>query len=274
MNIKAAVLFGLIILVVGWGIGVRLSRRIVIDRMLPKTPSVVQPSVSAPVRIPILMYHYVEMPIDPKDTIRRGLDILPSTFDSQVSTLLQHGYSPLFMSDLAQYFDGKTSLPAKPIILTFDDGYRDFYTDAYPILLKHQVKATAYIISGVLGKNNYMTAQQVKEIASSGVVEVAAHTVHHVNLKGAPQQELAREIDQSKISLEQLTGRAVIDFAYPYGAFDDRAIDAVISAGFHTAVTTRAGVSHGPGDRFVLARLRPGARTGEELISWLNEVKN
>jgi peptidoglycan/xylan/chitin deacetylase (PgdA/CDA1 family) len=227
------------------------------------------PTAVPPVHVPILMYHYVEVPTDSKDTIRRGLDILPSTFEVQITTLLAHGYTPIFMSDLARYFDGKTVLPEKPIILTFDDGYRDFYTDAYPILRKHNVKATSYVISGFLGGRNYMTTSQVQEIAASGLVEIAAHTVHHPNMKGLSVQALTDEVSRSRMELEKLTGKSIIDFAYPYGAYDEKAIHAVSVAGFHTAVITKPGDYLRKDDRFVLPRLRPGARVGEALIEWL-----
>lgn len=234
-------------------------------RVIQPTPTPVPP-----VRVPILMYHYVEVPTDPKDTIRRGLDILPHTFEMQVTTLLDHGYTPIFMSDLARYFDGKTMLPEKPIILTFDDGYRDFYTDAYPILRKYHVKATSYVISGFLEGRNYMTRSQVRDVAASGLVEIAAHTVHHPNMKGLSDKVLTDEVSQSRIELEKLTGKSIIDFAYPYGAYDDNAIHAVSVAGFHTAVITKPGDFQNKDERFVLPRLRPGARVGETLISWLN----
>lgn len=236
-------------------------------------PTTIPKSVPV-VKVPILMYHYVEIVRDPKDTIRRGLDILPTTFDAQIATLVSHGYTTLFMNDLADYFNGKLKLPDKPIILTFDDGYRDFYTDAFPVLQKYHVKATSYVVPGFLGGPNYMTKDQVKAIAESGIVEVAAHTIHHVNLKNAPQHVLENEISGSKIQLEQLIGKPVTDFAYPYGLYDNASVVAVAAAGFATAVTTRPGELEGKDYRYTLTRLRPGGRVGDVLITWLNSIKN
>ncbi len=239
----------------------------------PTPTPTARPVLVQPVRVPILMYHYVEIVKDPKDTIREGLDILPKTMDAQIATFLSHGYTPIFMSDLAAYLDGKGTLPDKPIVFTFDDGYRDFYTDAYPILQKYHVKATSYVVPGFLDKPNYMTKQEVMDIASSGLVEVAAHTVHHVSLKGISPQLLHAEIYGSKTQLEHLIGKPVIDFAYPYGSYDSAAVIAVSAAGFRTATTTRPGIIQSPDYRFTLLRLRPGARTGTYLISWLESIK-
>lgn len=227
-----------------------------------------------PVRVPILMYHYVEVPTDPKDTLRRSLDVFPSTFESQLSTLLSHGYTPIFMKDLASHFEGKQQLPAKPIILTFDDGYRDFYTDAYPILQKYHVKATNYVISGFLGYPNYMTKDQVQAISSSGLVEVAAHTVHHVYLKDQKPDVIEREMVESKVALEQLINTSVINFAYPYGALDENAVQLASRSGFSTAVSTKPGIEQSRNERFILPRLRPGGRTGDTLIAWLESTNH
>ncbi len=232
------------------------------------------PRIVTPVRVPILMYHYVEIVQDKRDTIRRGLDILPTTIDAEIATLLTHKYTPIFMSDLADYLDGKSSLPEKPIVLTFDDGYRDFYTDAYPILKKYHVKATAYVVPGFLNRPNYMTKDQVKEVAASDLIEIAAHTVHHVNLRGTQPALLTTEINESKNLLEQLIDKPVTDFAYPYGLYNQIVISAVAAAGYRTAVTTKPGDLQTKDTRFELLRLRPGGRVGIAFISWLESIKN
>lgn len=229
--------------------------------------------VARPVRVPILLYHYVEIVADPRDTLRKNLGIVPSLLTAQITTLLAHGYTPIFMKDLARYFQGKSTLPDRPIVLTFDDGYRDFYTVVYPILVKNHVKATAYVVPGFLDTPNYMTKRQVVDVAMSGLVEVAAHTVHHINLKGLNHQAQVAEILSSKSDLEQLIGVPVVDFAYPYGSYDQQAVDVVASGGFSTAVTTKQGEVHTFGSRYELPRIRPGVRTGEALISWIESVQ-
>jgi peptidoglycan/xylan/chitin deacetylase (PgdA/CDA1 family) len=224
------------------------------------------------VRVPILMYHYVEYVKDKGDTIRQSLSLTPYTFEQEVKTLLDAGYTFMTNAELADALSAKIPLPSKPIVLTFDDGYRDFYTDVYPILKKYHAKATAYIITGFLGYPNNMSAAQVKEIAYDGLVEIGAHTVHHAWLKGMQQKELVYEVTQSQKTLEDLIGKPVVSFAYPYGVFDVPAIQAIAASGFTSAVSTIPGADQYQSHRFFLYRLRPGGKTGESLLSWLSSV--
>lgn len=226
------------------------------------------------VHVPILMFHYIEYVKDKGDTIRQSLDTTPYTLEQEIITLQRAGYTFMTNAELTKVLDGKRKLPQKPIVLTFDDGYRDFYTDAYPILKKYNVKATQYVIAGWLGYPNNMTKAQVAEIAADGLVEIGAHTMHHAWLKGLPLKTLSEEVFESKRTLEEVTGKPVTSFAYPYGAFDLAAINAVAQAGFTSAVSTVPGIDQPQVHRYFLYRLRPGGRTGENLLSWLDHVKD
>lgn len=243
-----------------------------IQNKIPEQPG--PPAKIGPFRVPILMYHYIEYVTDTRDTIRQSLDIRPITFEDQLKTLINANYTFLTASEFADILAGKRNMPTNPILLTFDDGYRDFYTDAYPLLKKYHVNATAYIISGVLDKPNYMFNWQVREIASDGLVEIAAHTVHHLWLKGLPPAKVQEEIFGSKAQLEKLIGKPVVSFAYPYGAFDSGTIALVQQAGFTSAVSTLPGITQGQENKFYLFRLRPGGATGNVLLSWLNTEIN
>ena len=144
--------------------------------------------------IPILVYHYVEYVRDTRDTIRHSLDITPYVFENQVLTLKSSGFTFLTPSDINDILDDKKPLPKKPVILSFDDGYEDFYTDVLPILKKYNIRAVQYIISGFLDQPNYMTHQEVREIAKSGLVELGCHTVHHPNLARLSDSDAKDEI--------------------------------------------------------------------------------
>lgn len=226
------------------------------------------------IRVPILMYHYVEYVKDKGDTIRQSLSLSPYTFEEEVKTLVEAGYTFMTNAEVADALSGKIPLPSRPVALTFDDGYRDFYTDVYPILKKYQAKATVYIISGFLDYPNNMFAWQVGQIADEGLVEIGAHTVNHAWLKGLPQQTLTYEVTESKKTLETLIGKPVVSFAYPYGAFDVPSIETLAAAGFTSAVSTIPGADQHQTHRYFLCRLRPGGKTGETLLSWLDSVEN
>lgn len=226
-------------------------------------------SPSATFRVPVLMYHYVEYVQDKRDTIRQKLNITPYTFEQEVLTLKNAGYIFMTAKDLGDFLDGKTAMPPKPVILTFDDGHRDFYTDVLPVLKKYNIKATAYIIAGFTGGTDFMTQQQIQDIISSGLVDVGAHTIHHISLKGKKASLVANEIEGSKQMLEQTYNIKVVSFAYPNGAFDQQAIDIVKNAGFSTSVSTIPGEDINQANRFFIFRLRPGVRTGQDLLNYL-----
>lgn len=222
-------------------------------------------------QVPILLYHYVEYVTDKKDTIRQSLDIAPYVFEQQVKTLHDAGYTFMTASELADVINGKRSLPKKPILLTFDDGHWDVDTVVLPILKKYHAKATAYLISGFLNGSDFLTDAQVKDLINSHLVEIGAHTVHHVSLKRLLQPVVEYEVNQSKITLEKNYKVNVVSFAYPNGAFDEQAILDVKNAGYTSAVSTVPGTTQSAQNKFFLFRLRPGYRTGEELLSYLNQ---
>lgn len=223
-------------------------------------------------KIPILMYHYVEYVQDKNDTIRQTLDITPRVFEQQLVTLKKAGYTFMTARELGDVLDRNIPLPSKPVVLTFDDGYRDFYTDAYPILKKYHIHATAYVVPGFLDMPNYMFTYQIRNIVNEGLVEIGAHTVHHVWLKDMSYDEAAKEIEDSKKMLENEFAIRVVSFAYPYGAFDKQALDLVRKAGFWTAVSTVPGIDANVNDRYFLYRLRPGGRVGNDLLNWLSQA--
>jgi len=222
------------------------------------------------IRIPILLYHYVEYVKDQGDTIRKSLNITPYTFEEEIKTLIDAGYTFITVSDLADALDDRKTLPVKSVVLTFDDGYRDFYTDVFPILKKYQVKAIAYIVPNFLNKPNNMDLWQLKEITQSGLVEIGAHTMGHAYLSGLSLHTVKYEVEESKKYLEENLGIRVVSFAYPYGAFDNTAIDVVKKAGFTSAVTTINGIFAQDINRFFLYRIRPGALVGQELLDLLD----
>jgi len=230
-------------------------------------------SSSATFKVPILMYHYVEYVQDKRDTIRQSLNINPDIFESQIKALSDAGYTFMMARELAEVLDGKKTLPQKPILITIDDGHWDVDTVILPILKKYRVKATAYVIPGFTGGSDFMTEKQVKDVIDSGLVEIGAHTVHHIGLKGRPLKIVQYEVDTSKKMLEDTYHIPVLSFAYPSGYFDLQAIQVVKDAGFTTSVSTIPGEEVNQGSRFFLYRLRPGRRTGQIFLDWLLDMQ-
>src|SRR5215472_14828611 len=221
----------------------------------PPRPVTAIPAGRPAVRVPILMYHYIRVNPDPRDVLGFNLSVTPADFAQQMDWLAAAGYNPIDFDDLRGYLLGHGGLPANPVILTFDDGYRDMYTTAYPILRAHHFKAVSYVVSGFVNSPVNLTAAQVLEMDANGI-EIGAHTVSHADLTALSAANLQHEVADSKASLEALVGHPVLDFCYPSGRFDDRVVGAVQAAGFLTATTTQPGFVHSAGDRFTWTRVR------------------
>lgn len=202
---------------------------------------------SSPRGIPILMYHYVGNNPNPADRQRDILSITPDKFDAQLAFLAQNGFSPITLDTLYGIFSGKTPRPKKPIILTFDDGYIDFYTTAAPMLRKYSFPAVAFIPTGLVGGGYYMNWGQIKELQASGLVSFQAHTIHHYNLPSLSYSQQLAELSDSKKTLEAQTGTVVNFVAYPYGASDNNTWRAALEAGFVGGTGTWYGRAASPG---------------------------
>ncbi len=223
-----------------------------------------------PLVLPILVYHYVENVTDKRDTIRQSLSISPQVFESQILTLLTRGYEPVTISQISDYFIGRTELPEKPVVLSFDDGYHDFYTDVFPILVRYHVPAVLYLTSGSLDSTqNYLTTDQILEISQKKLVEINSHSITHPDLRLIPLDQVRFEIRNGKVVLEKLIGRSVEHFAYPFGKYTPELIHEVEKAGFKTAATTDFGTLQSYQDRYELKRIRPGNLTGQALLEYL-----
>ena len=209
------------------------------------------------VQVPILMYHYIRVPPDPaSDRLGWGLSTSPDDFRRQMNYLDDNGYHPVTLTDLRGYLAGTQSLPDRPVVLTFDDGYSDVYTQAYQVLKQHHFRAVAYIVSGFVGREGQnVMPDQVREMDANGI-EIAAHTVNHVDLTKLHGQELWYEVKVSKDALEALVGHPVLDFCYPSGRYNPEVVQAVAAAGYQSATTTESGAVHSLGDRFAWSRVR------------------
>ena len=221
-------------------------------------------------KVPVLLYHYISANSNAADVMRNGLSTPPDILDTQLQTLKSHGFTTITFDELAAAFAGKTTLPSKPIILTFDDGYIDFYYNAHPLLIKYQMKGVAFIPTGLIGGGSYMTWGQIEELAKSPYVVFGAHSIHHYYLPKSLPQVLHAEVAESKHVLEQHVGYVVNWFAYPYGAFNDAVISEVKQAGFIGATTTIPGAWQYQSRFFYIPRYRAGTRVGESLLKLVN----
>lgn len=224
---------------------------------------------AAKMRLPIIMYHYIDYIIDPNDKVRNSLTINPANFANQLQHFKDVNYQTYFVRDVPGILEGKVKSASRSAVLTFDDGYEDFYTYAFPILKKYNMKATVYIIVNFIGKKGFLSDREIKTLLASGLIEIGSHTFDHAYLKRTNAVVAKRQIIESKKVLENEFGIKVKTFAYPYGAFDNQAMDLVKEASYSAAVSVISGTMQSTGNVFYLSRLRPGFLVGSNMISAL-----
>jgi len=230
-------------------------------------------SVSATLKIPIIMYHYVEHIKDVEDLVKKRLDINPDLFEGHLKALKEASYKTYFVREIPDILEGKIEYSSHSAVLTFDDGYEDFYTVVFPLLKKYQMKATIYIIVDFIGRRGFMNEKEIKEVLDSGLVELGSHTLDHLYLKLTPETVARKQIFESKKVLEEKFKVKVETFAYPYGAFSEKTIDLVKEAGYKAAVSVIPSMIQSKENLFYLSRIRPGIFTPKTIIKVIENYK-
>ncbi len=221
-------------------------------------PAVVIPqNYGKSITVPVLYYHYIGNNPNPADTLRDSLSITPDRFEAEMAYLSQNGYNTITPDSLYADLKAGTS-PGHAVLLTFDDGYIDFYINAFPILRRYNIHATVFIPTGLVGGSYYLTWDQIKEMDSSGLITFEAHSVNHVNLAGMSGDRLKFQVYESKKVLESQLGHPVNFFAYPYGTSNAETWQVVKEAGFLGAWGTWYGRVESEGRVYNMPRERMG----------------
>lgn len=220
--------------------------------------------------VPILMYHYVSPLPDDADDIRRDLTIEPAVFAQHMQYLADAGYATISLYDLYDAMLFGATLPAKPIILTFDDGYVDHYEMVFPVLQRHDFTGTFFVITGRAdaGDPVYLNWAQIVEMAAADM-SMEAHTRSHASLYGRERDFLVYELLGSRESLTAHTGDDSWMLAYPAGHYDETTIDVAEALDFKLALTTEQGMAHVTSNRLTLPRLRVNGDTGVAGLAYI-----
>ncbi len=227
--------------------------------------------------IPILMYHSIADDVDENMHPYYRTVTKPATFEKQIRFLSESGYVALTLSEAVQLLRGEsdeclsvsgtygwTELPHL-VVITFDDGFRDFYTTAFPILEKFNFKATVFLTSGFIDKTfltgrDCLRIDEIKELARKGV-EFGSHTVSHPHLSSVSTDQIVHELAFSKSIIENITGIKVTLFSYPYRfpeentIFTEKLGHVLSEQGYIAGVTTVIGVSKSSDNLLFLKRL-------------------
>ncbi len=209
------------------------------------------------VKVPILMYHYISDTPPDADRYRVGLSVSPAAFQAQMAYLAAAGFTPIDFYTLAAAIAGRTELPDRPVLITIDDGYRDAYVHAFPILRHYGFTATVFVITDFVDQGHpaYLTWDMIREMNAAGI-RLEPHTKTHQELDNRDRDFLIYQILGSQETLAYHLGYTPRFFAYPAGRYDDQVVAILRELDFWGAVTTAVGKWHGFNDRFEWTRLR------------------
>lgn len=233
------------------------------------------------ITVPILMYHSIS---DHATRLFRQFAVPPTLFAEHMDYLYREAYSPISTSQLVSaLFTEETSgevLPVHPVVITFDDGFADFFDSALPVLKRYNFAATLYITTAYIngtsswlqreGESNrpMLSWEQVTEINAQGI-EIGAHSHHHLQLDTLPLASAKEEILLSRCMLEEHLAVEVHSFAYPFGYSSSRVRQIVQNTGFTSACAVKHALSSEASDHFALPRVMVDASTGVDALDTL-----
>ncbi|MCS7055258.1 MAG: polysaccharide deacetylase family protein [Thermoflexales bacterium] len=222
-----------------------------------------RPPASA--RVPILMYHYISEPPPGADRYRINLSVPPQDFERQLQYLAANGYTTISLYDLYAHLTVGSPLPPKPVVLTFDDGHRDHYEHAFPLLRKYGMRGTFFITTDFInfGNPDYLTWEMVKEMSAAGM-DIESHARTHRDLRNRDFQFLVWEILGPIEQITAHTGKRPRFFCYPSGRYDDAVIRILRSVETWAAVTTEHGSVHTLANAMTWRRIRVHGRASLE----------
>jgi len=203
--------------------------------------------------IPIMTYHAVA---DVPWTSNDMLFVRPKNLEAQLKYLADNGYQTITFEDL-----DNIGAFSKPVMLTFDDGYKDNYTVLYPLLKEYNLKATIFIMGNAVWSKRYLSVAEIVEMADSGHVSIQSHTMNHLNLSSLGKTALDYELSESKAFIESITGKPVVALCYPYGS-NNGTVRAAAAGYYRYAVNTVSGKFVCGTDLYSMKRIMVGRGMG------------
>ena len=201
--------------------------------------------------LPVLMYHHIG---EFRQGMYPGLSIAPNRFATHMRWLAEHGYTPICNSDWLAWCERAKPLPAKPVMITFDDAYDDLVEYAFPVLRELRFCAIVFVVTALVGGSNVwdqvqgrpavklMSADSIRQWAAGGI-EFGAHSRTHPELDHIDESVMQEEVAGSRTDLEEISGMPVVALAYPYGNYNQAVVEAA-GRSFRLAFTTEQGVNN------------------------------
>lgn len=216
------------------------------------TPTVIPSPTSAPsptsppkpagfcLNVPVLFYHHIQPQSQAAAKGQTSLSVDNGIFDQQMAYLVSHGYQSITVKQLADALVTHSGLSAKSIAITFDDGYRDNFDYAKPVLSKYGLTGNLMLATGLTGGSDYLTWDDVVQMKNSGWY-ITDHTWSHYSVNKGPADKIKFEIETARQQIQDHTGQPSNIFTYPYGSFGNTAINILKQDGFEAAFTTNPG---------------------------------
>jgi len=214
------------------------------------------------IRVPSLMYHYVSwLPAtDPNMDLRKDLTVSPVDFEAMLKYLKDNGYTTITTKDLWWSLDQTAALPAKPVMLTFDDGYSDAYSVVLPLLKAYGMTGTFFVTVNLVDKPGYISRDQVRALADAGM-DVESHAMDHIPMLGTLAGQ-TYQMCRSREFLSAWTGTDVRHFAYPSGDYNDTSLVALQQCGYLSGYKKSGGAVQSSNAMYLLQRARVRGQQG------------
>lgn len=204
----------------------------------------------------VYMYHLI---MEEPFSIYEGLFVRPSEFEAQLDAIVDAGAVSLFADEYRM-----TSKPS--VVLTFDDGYEDNYTTAFPLLKEKGVKATVFLVTDLIGTEGYLTEAQIREMAESGLVRFGCHTKSHVSLPSLGEERIREQFRASNEIIESIVGYEIRSLTYPAGDHNETVVG-VAGEFFDFAYTTESPKSAASVSELTIPRYRVSRGSGAGIIT-------
>lgn len=223
--------------------------------------------------LPILMYHAVEA----GEPSGYGYAVLAAQFERQLDAIRRAGFETISLGQLFDGLDGKAQVPRKPIVLTFDDAYRNVYQVAWPLMRERAMTGTLFVVADHVGGSNewdqakgmprldLMDACELKSLADAGW-EIGSHGCRHLELAKADETRQRDEIFRSKSELESLLGIVPDFYAYPYGSYTEPVKEMLREAAYRGACSMFSRAKSVTADRYCMRRIMP--HRGDSALSF------
>lgn len=211
--------------------------------------------VSPGTGVPVLTYHHIgDGP--------EWFNVSAADFERQLIFLRDKGYTTVSVMELADGLSGRAPLPSRPIVITFDDGYEDNYSAAFPILARQKMRGTFFVVTGKMGQPGYLSWEQAGKMNAGGM-EIGSHTVTHYTLKEINLKELERELLSSRLMLENNLQQAAPIFANPFGETAPAVVALLGRTGYRAACSSVVGMNRPGENLFMIRRMSvPHSRFG------------